>query len=470
MFEQRDRVGGVWNLSGTERSRSIPLPQTNPRYGAKPAYGGTAMTGHQDESYSSQESLEFESPLYDYLETNIPKQLMAYSDQPFPEDAPLFPRHQTVLEYLEDYAKDVHHLIHFNTQVQDVRLDESASQNHETWQVRTKKIDSKETGAGVYDAVVVANGHYTVPYVPDIEGMTQWNQAYPERVIHSKAYRRPEDFKELKVVVVGNSASGLDIAAQVGKHSKHPLLLSSRSISAFGPAAPAPWRQDVDELVEFLPPAHNKRALRFRSGRVEEKVDVVIFATGYFYSFPFLSSLDPPIITDGFRIKDIYQHMFHITHPGLVFPVVNLKVIPFPLAQNQAAVIARIWSGRLSLPSEAQMRGWESKNIEKKGNGKYFHVQKFPEDAAQINELYRWALSAKMAPHLENGGKGKLGTMWDSRQVWIRSQFPDIKNAYGQNGEDKYRIRSIEELGFDYAKWRQGATTTDMEIFTEAKC
>jgi cation diffusion facilitator CzcD-associated flavoprotein CzcO len=63
-----------------------------------------------------------ETPLYDNLEANIPKDLMAYSDKPFPDDAPLFPNHKTVLKYLEEHAEEVRHLIRFQTQVLDVRL------------------------------------------------------------------------------------------------------------------------------------------------------------------------------------------------------------------------------------------------------------------------------------------------------------------------------------------------------------
>jgi hypothetical protein len=54
-------------------------------------------------------------PKYDDLETNIPHPLMQFSDQDFPEDILLFPKHDVVLAYLEKYAKIVRHLIHFST-------------------------------------------------------------------------------------------------------------------------------------------------------------------------------------------------------------------------------------------------------------------------------------------------------------------------------------------------------------------
>jgi hypothetical protein len=153
----------------------------------------------------------------------------------------------------------------------------------------------------------------------------------------------------------------------------------------------------------------------------------------------------------------------------LAFPVINLKVIPFPLSQNQAAVVARVWSARLDLPSTEEMRQWELDTIQQKGEGKYFHLKKFPEDAAQINELYAWAQTARKREGLENDGQGRLGTKWDERQVWIRSRFSDIKAAYLQRGEERTKVRTIEELGFVFDEWRRQAGEKELDMFRAAK-
>ncbi|EXJ60908.1 hypothetical protein A1O7_05061 [Cladophialophora yegresii CBS 114405] len=492
IYEQRDRVGGIWNLSEPPRSKRIPIPQTDPRYGHGHHEDGATSSdlNHRKDGVAASEdlleSLEFESPLYDYLETNIPKELMAFSDKPFPEDEPLFPSHPAVLQYLEEYADDVRHLIRFGTAVRDVRpaVDQDTDggherrdftdtgKGHERWDLTAQDIRSHETVKESYDAVVVANGHYTIPHVPDIKGLEEWNAAYPGVIIHSKAYRRPEDYRDKKVIVIGNSASGLDIAAQIGKYCQKPVLLSSRSVSAFR-TLPARGgdQEDVDEIVEFLPHDPNmQRAVRFKSGRIEKNIDAVVFATGYFYSYPFLANVSPAIITDGLRTKGTYEHLFSIDHPTLAFPVINLKVIPFPLSQNQAAVLARIWSGRLRLPPTQEMRDWERQVIRKNGDGKNFHLKRFPEDAAQINELFAWALEAERKEGLEKEGLGKLGTSWGERQVWMRSRFPDIKAAYAAKGEDRVTVRRIEELGFDFDRWREHAEDKDLDMFQRAKC
>jgi cation diffusion facilitator CzcD-associated flavoprotein CzcO len=331
------------------------------------------------------------------------------------------------------------------------------------WEVTTVDLRTQEQMESTYDAVVVANGHYTVPHIPDIKGVGNWNKAYPGSIIHSKAYRKPEEFTDKKVLIIGNSASGVDIAAQVSRFCKQPLLVSSRSDSMF--MAGATWK-DLPEIAEFMHPETPEkvatscysdchRAVRFVDGNTETYIDAIIFATGYFFSFPFLSKLERPIITDGFRTRDVYQHIFHIEHPTLAFPVLNLKIIPFPLAETQCAVIARVWSGRLSLPPKKEMREWEKETIRDRGDGKSFHVLKFPLDAENLNRLEEWATSAEIVDGLENDGRGKVGAFWNEKDIWMRSKFPQIKKAYAERGEKRFDVRTVEELGFDYENWKQ---------------
>jgi len=474
IYEQRDTVGGIWNLSGNAVSKRIPVPQLDPWYGTENRDQGSAK------GEARGDALEFESPLYDYLETNIPKQLMAYCDAPFPESDPLFPRHEDVLGYLERYANPIKRFIRLSTKVTNVelRVENWEGRKKDVWSVSSTYLETRSTATEKYDALVVANGHYTVPYVPSIPGLQEFNGFYPGVVLHSKAYRRPEEFAGRKVLVIGNSASGLDIAAQIGKFARTPVYLSARSVSAFGTFPPADWREDVDEVVEFLSYEQGSRAVKFRSGRIEEGFDSVVFATGYFYNFPFLRAVDAelgePLITDGSRTRGLYQHLFHIEHPSLVFPVINLKVIPFPLGQNQAAVTSRVWSGRLDLPPADEMRKWEKEVVQEKGEGKYFHLKKFPEDAAQINELYLWANEARRRDGLEDDGMGKPGTRWDESLTWMRSRFPTIRAAFTKRGQDRVHVTTMEELGFDFDEWRKevdkGDKKEELGMFEAAKC
>ena len=46
-----------------------------------------------------------------------------------------------------------------------------------------------------FDAVVVASGHYSVPYIPDIEGLDAFEKLRPGSVLHSKQFRGKEQFE-----------------------------------------------------------------------------------------------------------------------------------------------------------------------------------------------------------------------------------------------------------------------------------
>jgi cation diffusion facilitator CzcD-associated flavoprotein CzcO len=159
---------------------------------------------------------------------------MGYSDFDWPQDSQLFPKHETVTQYLEDYAADIKHLIHFDTQVLDVNLAATKRDGQDTWSVKTRKVQQNtqsEIVEKIYDAVVVANGHFAVPFIPKIKGMKAWAERYPNIVSHSMYYKRPEDYNNKKTIIVGSGASGIDIAMQLMQACKLPLIQSQKSKS-----------------------------------------------------------------------------------------------------------------------------------------------------------------------------------------------------------------------------------------------
>lgn len=199
IFEQRARVGGVWDYHNEmkEPPEKLATPQISPHTGlAKPIWEQSGTK--QALGDTAEETARFHSPLYDRLETNIPRSLMGFSDLDWPQDSQLFPRHDTVTEYLETYAEEVKHLIQFQTQVVDIRLIEATEKGKEQWLVKTQKIapgNTAEVVEAVYDAVVVASGHFSVPYIPGIPGMKEWSEKYPGVISHSTYYKRPEDYQ-----------------------------------------------------------------------------------------------------------------------------------------------------------------------------------------------------------------------------------------------------------------------------------
>ena len=382
--------------------------------------------------------------MYDNLETNIPTNLMKYGDNSSLEEHQLFPTREKVLEYLSEYAADIRQYVNFHTQVMDIRL--RLDRGREIWLVQTRDLKTQRCKTTEYDAVVVACGHYNVAALPDIKGIREWNLNNPGLIAHSKFYRNPKSYANKKTIVVGSAASGIDIASQLGVVAKHPILISQRSPSAL--SYNAAYKQEVPEIVEFLPSAMAERAVRFSDGRVETNVDAILFCTGYYYSFPFLSSLQPPLIVTGERIEHLYKHVFYAYHPTLAVVGFPSKIIPFRTFEGQVAVVARVWSDRLELPSIHEMKQWEEQRIEERGAGRSFHVLPFPEDLDYHNEMTEWANQAKDVGH------GKMPLKWSEQDYWARDRNPGIKRAFASQGEKRKTVKRMEQLGFDYDAWK----------------
>ncbi|PYH96127.1 FAD/NAD(P)-binding domain-containing protein [Aspergillus ellipticus CBS 707.79] len=447
VFEKRSSAGGVWNYCpGTLKENLItPVPQLDPNKPLEePLWYPTA---------GQEKRLEpiFVSPLYKLLDTNIPKELMGYSDKSFEPDSQVFPKHSTVKKYLQEYAEEIKDVIQFETQVVDVRKSRGSL---DSWSLTLKSLREGTEKTHSYDAVVVASGHYDVPYTPDISGISDWNTRYPGVISHSRLFDSAEFFRGKKVIVVGTSASGLDIGNQISEVCRGKLLVSQRSESPLASVSAA-GKVYYPEIVEFLPSESYERAVRFADGHIEQDIDAIVFCTGYLYSFPFISSLDHPVITNGRRTLNTYQHLFYIYDPTLAFPVLPQRIIPLPLSENQAAVFARVWSGRLNLPTQDEMLHWEDSTKAEKGDGTPFHFLPFPLDSEYMNFLHGWSAKAEPRQGLDNNGNGKQCNNWSEKEEWIRRTLPEIKRAFLEKGPERSSIKSLEELGYDFAKWKK---------------
>jgi len=82
-----------------------------------------------------------------------------------------------------------------------------------------------------FDAVVVASGRFNVPHIPAIEGLAKWQEKFPDKVYHSREYRRSNGLEGKTVLVVGASASATGISADINPVAGKSLL--SVRVSAY---------------------------------------------------------------------------------------------------------------------------------------------------------------------------------------------------------------------------------------------
>lgn len=422
VYEQQSEVGGVWNYTPDIASETR-VPQTTPR--APPDEliwppGASAPL--------------FSNPMYDHLNTNIPKDLMRFSDLRFPEESLLFPSREDVQDYLVQYSKDVRHLIAFSMQVQKVHLTQNNGQDR--WHLIAKSTITNEQTCTEYDALVVASGHYTVPFIPAVPGIEEFHRVYPSVITHSKTYRAPGPFTNKKVIVVGSAASGLDIGTQISEVCKKPLLNSVRSSSPLKLGQEN--KEEVPPIAKF---SVTDRAARFTNGRIEKDIDAIVYCTGYMYSYPFLESLDPPIVDTGSRVMGLYKHLFNISHPTLAFTALQKKIIPFPLSEAQGAVLAGVWTNRLSLPGKNEMAEWEKSTIAEMGDSGEFHVLGYPKDGEYINELHDWAMTAE--------GAGKESPFWTEKEWWMREVYVEARKKFIETGGT---ANTLGDIGLEFKK------------------
>ncbi|KDQ58733.1 hypothetical protein JAAARDRAFT_34591 [Jaapia argillacea MUCL 33604] len=286
------------------------------------------------------------TPLYDSLTTNLPHPVMAYESFSFPPSTPLFPRAAVVHRYLEDYASHYNLTgnIRLNTRVDHVRRG-SVPQK---WLVTLSTKEELE-----FDYIVVANGHYRVPRLPDSPGLKSWLDS--GRASHSAWYRHPHDLGDV-VLVVGAGPSGQDISAEMRTVSKTVI----HSMTGVTP-------EDIGNLkrrgrvTEFK----DGGEVVFQDGTREFGIDHCILATGYEMSFPFLSSemdleIPPPIpplpsrlFNTTFSVFPLAKHIFPLQsdYPStsVAFLGLPIRVAPLPLVEAQARAAVKVFRDPKSL-------------------------------------------------------------------------------------------------------------------------
>jgi cation diffusion facilitator CzcD-associated flavoprotein CzcO len=104
-------------------------------------------------------------------------------------------RHWKVMrDYVAGILQRNHYedLVSYNTTVEHV---EKAG---DEWKVVLRKEGNKQDywWTETFDAVVVASGHYWVPYIPAVEGLEQFEKTRPGSVVHSKHFRGRDSFHD----------------------------------------------------------------------------------------------------------------------------------------------------------------------------------------------------------------------------------------------------------------------------------
>uniref|UniRef100_A0A452DSX0 Flavin-containing monooxygenase n=1 Tax=Capra hircus TaxID=9925 RepID=A0A452DSX0_CAPHI len=350
--------------------------------------------------------------VYKSVISNTSKEMMAYSDYPFPDHFPNYLHNSKIMEYLRMYVKHFHLLKHirFLSKVCSVKKHSDFSFTGQ-WDVVVQAEGKQESY--VFDGIMVCSGLFIDSFMPlqKFPGIMR----FKGQCIHSWEYKSPEKFQGKKIIVIGIGNSGADLAIELS-HVAAQVFLSTRRgawiwnrVWDYGMPMDTVLFTRFNSLLNKICPeflinrwAENKLNARFNheiygllpqhryleldmeqqtatvgddlpnyiiSGRVlrkpnvtkftetsaifedgtQEDVDVVIFATGYTYSFPFLEN--------NSTVLDIQRSMYKfLEKPTLAFIGILQPVgATIPTSELQSRWAVHVFKGLNKLPSVSGM-------------------------------------------------------------------------------------------------------------------
>ena len=94
------------------------------------------------------------------------------------------------------------------------------------------------------------------------------------------------------------------------------------------------------------------------------------------------------------------------------------------------------------------MQDWQDSVVRKRGSGRSFHALTTPLDLDHMKEMYDWSSRAKETAMSGNIGRGEMPKWWDARTCWLRMMAAEMRKAFNARGEERGKVLSFEELGF----------------------
>lgn len=331
-FEAKPDVGGVWLTDPNKGNGYTPTEELSLPSGEEPGLPGAPP-----------------SPLYDALYTNVPHPLMSYHEFSYPPETPLFVQAPVVQKYMDAYAEhyNLRRHIEFDTSVRDLRWDSRAAK----WIVRVEPtnrgdLDYQRKVEHTFDAAIISTGRYFLPYYTDLPGVAEW-RASERKLIHSVYYREPSFLKGLSVLIVGGGPSGKDISIGAAEVTENVILSVSGGVYSNEEKVKIRAR-----LVELRP---EDGAAVYADGHIDRGIDIVVLATGYKFSYPFLDgihrespateALPDHLVYSNFTVYPVARQTFPLrTYPFGSLAIMGMPrgLVSFPNLDCQAQAVATV--------------------------------------------------------------------------------------------------------------------------------
>jgi trimethylamine monooxygenase len=194
----------------------------------------------------------------------------------------------------------------------------------------------------VFDYVIVASGHFSVPNVPQYPGFETFNG----RILHSHDFRNALEFKDMDILIMGSSYSAEDIGSQCWKYG-------CRSVTFVHRTAPMGFNgpenvQEVHGLVKV-----EENTAFFQDG-TSKKVDAIILCTGYKHHFPFMSTELRLSCPNVLATPMLYKGVAFINNPKVFYLGMQDQWYTFTMFDAQAYWTRDVILGRIDVPDRCK--------------------------------------------------------------------------------------------------------------------
>jgi trimethylamine monooxygenase len=276
-----------------------------------------------------------------------PKEVDEYVDYPFEKhfgcSTPSYLPRAVLYDYITGRAatKDIRKFISFQTAVRFVDFNE----NKQEFQVTIEDLlTEKMTENVVFDHVIVASGHYTIPNMPDFEGLPN----FPGRVLHSHDFRGADEFVGKNLLIIGGGYSAEDIAMQCSKFGAGSITITYRTC-----ATGFKWPDNIKEvpLVQRI----EGHTAHFEDGSSVDNIDCIILCTGYRHSHSFMAQkLRLYCPSDLYIPPELYKGIFWAAEPRLAYLGMQQQLYSFNMFDIQAALVRDVFLGYVKLPEDEE--------------------------------------------------------------------------------------------------------------------
>ncbi|MCW2134084.1 NAD(P)-binding domain-containing protein [Arthrobacter sp. VKM Ac-2550] len=284
------------------------------------------------------------SSMYRHLWSNGPKECLEFADYTFDEHfgRPIssYPPREVLFDYIKGRVEksDVRKYVRFNTTARWVSYNEQTQE----FTVTVEDLVAQKTETHVFDKLVISVGHFSVPHVPQFDGIN----SFPGEVLHAHDFRGAERFAGKDLLLIGSSYSAEDIGMQSHKMGAKSVTFSYRS----GPMG-FDWPESAVERP--LVTRFEGRTAHFSDGTTGE-FDAVVLCTGYQHKYAFLpaelSLKSKNVLYPG----NLYKGVVWQDNTNLFYLGAQDQYYTFNMFDAQAWFARDVMLGRIELPAAAE--------------------------------------------------------------------------------------------------------------------